>query len=278
MSYKKVIVLLSVCLLMGILLSLDIKKAGKPSSGNNKNGRLPVTKSIKAFLNIDSLELKDLSTLNPAQEKNIRSLEGKLNSKSTFEDYLNIGSQWSKISKNLWAGHYFYKAAELNPNLVLWLKAGNSLNEALAVTSDSTSQKLIFLEASTSFKNALLIDSSSLDAKTGLGVSYVAGSDNPMQGISLLLSVITKDPKNVKANFSLGLFSMKSGQYQKAINRFRTVVSKEPSGEAYFYMAQAYQNLNQKKEAIDSYLQSKKYIDDPQTISSIDHLVKELTN
>jgi tetratricopeptide (TPR) repeat protein len=99
-----------------------------------------------------------------------------------------------------------------------------------------------------------------------------------MQGIGLLLQVVSKDPNNLKANFSLGLFSMKSGQYQKAINRFKTVVSIKPGGEAYFYLAQAYQNLQLKKEAIEAYIQSKKYIDDPQTLTSIDHIIKDLTN
>jgi cytochrome c-type biogenesis protein CcmH/NrfG len=38
-----------------------------------------------------------------------------------------------------------------------------------------------------------------------------------MQGIALLLEVVAKDPNNFSANLNLGMFAMKSGQYDKAV-------------------------------------------------------------
>ena len=43
-----------------------------------------------------------------------------------------------------------------------------------------------------------------------------------MQGIMLLLDVVKQDPNNRNANLNLGMFAMKSGQYEKAVNRFKT--------------------------------------------------------
>ncbi len=280
MSTKQVLAILSVVVLMGILLSLDIKKAGKPSTENNKPSRtLPANLSkVTGTFNLDSLEGKDLFSLPADVSHSILSLEKEAKKKMDASSYLKVAISWSKASKSFWSAHYYYKAATASPQLENWLKAGNALNESLSNVQDSTLQRLIFTEASTSFTEAIKLDSNNLEATTGLGVCYVAGGENPMKGIGLLLQVVQKDPKNIKANFSLGLFSMKSGQYQKAVNRFKTVVEQEPSGEAYFYMAQAYQNLQMKKEAIDAYLQSKKYLDDPQTLTSIDHFIKELTH
>lgn len=271
-------VIVSIVLLMGVLLSLDIHKAGKPA-GDNKPNRMP-SAQVQAVpvLNLDSMQSKDLSVLSPEQAKVLNQEKEEAKKNPGFETYTRLGDTWNKSSKSVWAGHYYFKAAELKPGLENWLKAGDALNESLSNNQDTSSARLIFTESTKAFSEAIKLDSTNLDAKTGLGVAYVAGGDNPMQGIGLLLGVVSKDPNNIKANFSLGLFSMKSGQYQKAINRFKTVVSQKPGAEAYFYLAQAYQNLNLKKEAIDAYLQSKKYIDDAQTLTSIDHLIKELTN
>jgi cytochrome c-type biogenesis protein CcmH/NrfG len=43
-----------------------------------------------------------------------------------------------------------------------------------------------------------------------------------MQGITLLLEVVKQDPNNHAANLNLGMFAMKSGQYDKAVIRFKT--------------------------------------------------------
>ena len=76
-----------------------------------------------------------------------------------------------------------------------------------------------------SFKNSLALDSSLTDAKTGLGVTIVNGAGAPMEGIALLMDVVKKDPKNLKANMNLGLFAIKSGQFDKAITRFNDVIN-----------------------------------------------------
>ena len=278
MSKKQVFVILSILVFMGILLSLDIKKAGKPAE-DNKPSRMPVNNTPVAavVVNIDSLESKDLAGLDPDKVKAIKDLDAKAKAKANFDTYSQLGDRWASSNNLFWAGHFYFKAAEMKPDLASWLKAGNALNESLINVQDTSEQRLVFQESNKSFTEALKLDSANLDAKTGLGVSYVAGGESPMQGIGLLLQVVAKDPNNIKANYSLGLFSMKSGQYQKAINRFKTVISLQPSAEAYFYLAQAYQNTQMNKEAIDAYIHAKKYLDDPQTISRVDHLIKELT-
>jgi tetratricopeptide (TPR) repeat protein len=46
------------------------------------------------------------------------------------------------------------------------------------------------------------------------------GSSGPMQGISMLKKIVKSNPQNTNALWYLGLFSMQSGQYDKAINWF----------------------------------------------------------
>jgi tetratricopeptide (TPR) repeat protein len=56
---------------------------------------------------------------------------------------------------------------------------------------------------------------------------------NPMEGILLLRELVTKDSTNTDAQFYLGAFSVKSGQIDKAIKRFDTVISLRPNEVKY---------------------------------------------
>lgn len=173
-----------------------------------------------------------------------------------------------------------------------WLKAGDLFRTAIAVLQASESVKsgktdslartrdaaFYAAKAINCYQKALAIDPKSLAAQTGLGVCYVSSSDNPMQGIGLLLGVVKQDPQNIDANFNLGLFSMRSGQYDKAIQRFQTVVRKQNNGEAWFYLAQAYEQKGDKALAVEAYQTSKKYITDQATRASIDQLIQQTIN
>lgn len=135
------------------------------------------------------------------------------------------------------------------------------------------------MNAVEAFQSALKLKPESLDAKTGLGIADVnGGAASPMEGIGLLLGVVAKDPNNRKANLSLGLFAMKSGQFQKAVDRFKTLVAQKPELEPYFYLAESYKQLGMKAEAIDAYQKCKSMMPDPVFGQRIDEYIKELKN
>lgn len=85
---------------------------------------------------------------------------------------------------------------------------------------------------------------------------------NPMEGISILREILSKDSMNVDANYWLGVFSVQSGQFDKAISRFNKVLSVKPDylaahidmGSMYMQMDSASKALEcfQKGAAIDS--------------------------
>ena len=63
------------------------------------------------------------------------------------------------------------------------------------------------------------------------GISSVLQSEAPMQGIMMLKQVLEKEPGNVKANLALAVFSVVSGQYEKAFDRFQQVLNAEQKDE-----------------------------------------------
>src|SRR3546814_9363112 len=99
-----------------------------------------------------------------------------------------------------------------------------------------------------------------------------------MKGIQILLGVVEKDPENAAANLALGKFSMQSGQYEKARDRFLTVVNKKPGGEVYFYLGEAYRQLGDKKKAIEAYETTKRYIVDQRFSTMVDNRSEEHTS
>jgi tetratricopeptide (TPR) repeat protein len=63
-------------------------------------------------------------------------------------------------------------------------------------------------------------------------IELVNGAD-PMAGIMQLRELVAKDSTNVDAHYYLGLFSLKSGQLDKAIGRFNTVLKLKPDDIKY---------------------------------------------
>lgn len=62
-------------------------------------------------------------------------------------------------------------------------------------------------------------------SKIDRAVSLVQSGSNPMEGIMLLREVLAEDSTNIEALLYLGLFSVQSGQLEKARERFQTILS-----------------------------------------------------
>ena len=61
-----------------------------------------------------------------------------------------------------------------------------------------------------------------------MAMTYLTSS-NPIQGITMLREVLVKDPKNELALFNMGMLSIQSGQYERAVERLEELVDINPS-------------------------------------------------
>src|SRR3546814_16931168 len=116
--------------------------------------------------------------------------------------------------------------------------------------NDTLQRSVLANKAQTAYHSAVGLDPENRDAQTSLGTVTVEGGGAPMKGIQILLGVVEKDPENAAANLARGKFSMQSGQYETARERFLKVVNKKPGGEVYYYLGEAYRKLGDKKKAI----------------------------
>lgn len=279
LNRKQVVVLGSVIVLMGLMLSLDIQGLIKPKEGAEasvSNAAAPA----KA-ISLDEVSLAARQNLNANLNKQLSDLEAVLKS-STESEKLNIqrrlAQEWDGVDQPAPAAFYYELIAEEEKTYTAWLKAGDKFTHAYQQSIDTLIQPALVQKAINSYQQADKLKPNTLEVKTGLGIAYVSGTPNPMQGIQLLLEVVKQDPENLKANFNLGLFSMKSGQFDKAVDRFKIVISKEPSAEAWFYLASSYENVGLKTEAIGAYLKTKEIAADPNMSQFVDRKVNELSN
>ena len=88
------------------------------------------------------------------------------------------------------------------------------------------------------------------NVKCDLALCMIETSQSPMEVVKILLDIVKKNPYHLKANLSLGILSIKSGQYDKAQMRFETVLKLEPSHtESMFYLSETYKLMGNEEEA-----------------------------
>ncbi len=273
----QIVIIAGIVLLVGFLFSQDIKGLVKPKDdatvGMPQEAATPGVSLAEA-----SATAKNL--ISNAAAKEFTSLESAFQ-KAQGEEKANqakvLAQKWDDLEQAVPSALYLEEVAKEQSSLQNWVKAGDRFLKAFDNTQDSLVKPAMLQKANQAFTKAVAIDSTDLDAKTGMGITVVNGMGAPMEGIAMLLDVVKKDPKNFKANMNLGLFAIKSGQFDKAITRFEDLIKNiKATPDAYFYLATAYENLGKNQEAIDAYLQSKKLAANPTLSGFIDKKVAEL--
>ncbi len=274
----QIVVLFCIVLLVGFLFTRDIK-------GLEAKKEVEVSSEIAQESPTATLSLSDASAtaknlISNASAKEFTALEAAYQNAKGEDKVVQaklLAQKWDDLEQAVPSALYLEEAAQGELSLKNWVTAGDRFLKAFDNTQDSVAKPVMLQKANLAYGKAIAIDSTDLSAKTGMGISMVNGMGSPMAGITMLLDVVKKDPKNFKANMNLGTFAMKSGQFDKAIIRFESVVKNiKATPDAYFYLATAYENLGKKQEAIDAYLQSKKLAANPTLSSFIDKKVAEL--
>ena len=281
MNRKQIVVIVAVVAVMGYLYSLPVKGLVKPKATTANSGVAGEDESVHQAANVTVATVSEAAktAIGPGLSVKINNLEAELTKaedKSALQKQL--AASWDDVNQPAPAAFYYQEVARKDNKLDSWLKAGNRFNEAYKLTQDTSAQPVFTLNAVEAFQNALKLKPNSLEAKTGLGVAYVNGGATPMQGIGLLREVVAQEPDNINANLNLGLFSMKSGQFEKAVDRFNTVLKQKPDFETYFYLAESYKQLGRKNEAIAAYQKCKELMPDPVFGQRVDQYIKELKN
>lgn len=279
MLKKQIAVCTIVVVTMGYLYLQPVKGLTKAKEAGAKSAANMVPVAKQANITEASVSALAKPSLDAAQLQQINALEAQLKTAADAAKpalHREIAALWDSATQPAPAAFYYQAIAQKDNEFADWVNAGNRFNEAYKATQDTAAQMTFTANAVEAFQAATKMKPEDLEAKTGLGIAYVNGGGMPMQGITLLLDVVKKDPTNHAANLNLGMFAMKSGQFDKAVTRFKNMLAVKEEVEPYFYLAESYKQLGQKQEAIAAYEKCKQLMGDPVAGKRIDEYIKEL--
>jgi tetratricopeptide (TPR) repeat protein len=294
MYKKQIAVVVIVFAVMGYLYSLPVKGIVKHKEADGHSNAATAAKPARQVttLTVEMASETAKAAIGSALSAQISDTENQLknaagDAKLSLEK--KLAKQWDDVNQPAPAAFYYQAVAGTENTFDDWVEAGTRYNSAFKFSQDTAAQPTFVNNAIACFRNATKLNPGDLNAKTGLGIAYVNQTSlgmtdpdggSPMQGIMLLLDVVKQDPNNHSANLSLGMFAMKSGQFDKAVKRFKTIIAqqKQPDVEPYFYLAESYKQLGMKKEAIEAYQKCKELQPDAVFVQRIDQYIKELKN
>ncbi len=240
--------------------------------------------SVNQTITFDELLVKAKQKISPTQSERLLQLENSVKRGDVKDQqihlYHELASFWADSAK-IFEPYAYYtgEAAKLENSEKNLTFAARLFLENLMTEGEPAMQNWLANNAKVLFEKALVINPANDSSIIGLGSCYLFGniSDNPMQGILPIREIIQKNPGNVYAQMVLGLGGKKSGQYDKAIERFLIVAEKEPDNvEALFNLAESYEAKGDKPNAIKWYEKVKNLVKIPEAQTELNKRITEL--
>jgi tetratricopeptide (TPR) repeat protein len=274
LRYKALIIIsgiLAVVLLFnlpkGIIKAEDKKLASAPATTTKKEKEPTTEASHNQPLGASEVALiqgmKDRLNRTSQSSKKIRLLD-------------SLSTLFEVFNKYDSSAYYSELKAQLDPSYTSWVETGEAYYKAFSFAVGTDKAEFAAEKAREYFGKALQKKPSDPELKSKMAMTYVS-SPEPMKGILMLREVLKENPDNRSALFNLGVLSMQSGQYDKAIERFERVRQLYPKdGEAVFYLGMSYFQSSDKENARKYLTLAKNINTDPAILESADSMLKEL--
>lgn len=262
-----------------ILLASGLAYLNFNSSGNE----VPIetsdsTSTLAKPFNYDDYFISVRDTIAPKLKVQIDSLERLIKvDTGNYQANVLLARLYDEAQLGLIASQYVNDIATRLNDERSWFNAGVKFYDFAANTTDTGAQIYASRKAIAAFEKVVAINENNLEAKNAMAICYVQNDLDVMGAVQLLKDVIKRDSNNVQANYTLGMLSKRSGQWDKARIRFEKLAQLDPlNSEAYFYLGEAYSSLNMKKEAIIAYETSMNLVSDENSKQEIKKLIDNL--
>lgn len=244
MSAKKTqVILVLIALVLFVLLFIAPKIAPKSNDDTSIVNRQSTITNLNATIDVYvNLALKNLE---PQKKLNVNKLLALKNYDSTI-------AFWDKQKRPDIASYYTEEIAKKTATATNWFKAGNRYYYAVQFSEDEKEVPILYQCAMRCFNKGLKLEPNNVDAKIMYASCFVEGTNNPMEGVTLLKQIEKTDSNNVKLQTVFAAFSVKSGQIDKAIYRYKKILQLDSTNIAvYLYLADIYEQQQNTQKTID---------------------------
>lgn len=268
------IIVLAACVITIVLLSfVSTSPSGKKTPTAEQSTGIPLDEVLK----------EERSSLQPDQSGIVASFEQTIKAES---DIIRRGVLYDSLvrylgssSKFVLAAFYAEEKAKANAGSGTdWMSAGERYRQAASFQQHEDHLPPLYEASIRCFRKALELEPDNLDAKTGLGIALVDGTNDPMAGITLLREVEAKDSTHINTQLALAEFAIRSQQYDKAIERFSKVLRLQPDMYAiHLSLAELYDAKQDTAMVIHHLKAYSAVTDDPVMKAEIDKAVEGLS-
>jgi tetratricopeptide (TPR) repeat protein len=273
----------------GLLLFTSLFFFGKTVPQKNKKtttSQQQNSHSNESPINFGDLLIKAKGRLTAEQSERIVGLEHSVVRGDIKDQQIHVYHQLAKFwrdSAKVFEPYAYYtaEAAKLENSEKSLTFAAQLFIDNLFDEGDHSMQTWLANNGKDLLEKALVLNPNNDSSKIGLGACYMLGniSDQPMQGILPVREIADKNPDNLYAQWVLGLGGKKSGQFDKAIERFSIIVKKEPTNlGAILHLAECYDLKGDIDEAIKWYKMVQTIIPNPEAKKELQDRIDMLKN
>lgn len=164
----------------------------------------------------------------------------------------------------------FFETTESN------LKTGEAYYQAFSFAVDNVKRNELAGKARIYFQKVLDDNPQNLDVKTKMALTFI-GTSTPMQGISMLREILAEHPRFQPALFNMGMLSVQSGQYQRAIDWLNQLLEVDANDiQGILLLGVAYAGNGETEKAREQFEKVKKLDSDPAVQQQADAYLKDL--
>ncbi len=222
--------------------------------------------------------------LDSATLARINELEEELNQEdiaqkiSTYDSLIAV---YDQLRKPIGSAHFALAKAKLSNETEQWTVAAERFLMSAKYMGEKTQKENWFGQAKMCYEKAVELSPDDLERQVDLGICLMESASvlgtAPMEGIGVLKNVEQLDPTNIRAQINLGYFAIRSGQFDKAEERFNNVIEIDKNyADVHLYLA----NLHEKQKKFDLAIADlEKYIslnDDPKGNREVGNYIEEL--
>lgn len=173
----------------------------------------------------DGLLEKARANLAGEHANTLRALEAKVdaapNEKEKIETLKDISAFWFDKKQLPVAGGYAEQAAALEQSDSSWSVAGGTFFTALVSAQDPAVRDYCAKHAVSAFESAASLAPEKVEHRVNLALVWAENPnpENPMQAVMMLRELESKHPENPSVYNALGRLAIKTGQWQRAVDR-----------------------------------------------------------